>query len=171
MPSESSAQSPPFVVSSRLRGVRALGHVCWWIFVVTRILPENPATGGMPRRYADYLPLTRGDHGWTAYSPLASPGFVDLNILATASLIAFVVTVGAALVEAVLCRRWVPGILTVVAPVVGGAIVAVGSAARYGGVWDGVWLRPALAAGIVLIGVAVREVWARGRAPAAARRS
>lgn len=156
--------SHSFSVSSRLRGVRVVGHVFWWIFVVSELLTERPIVG-MPRRYADYVAV---DDGWTAYTPLTpSDGFVAVNVLSTASLIALVVTVAAAFVEAVACRRWVAGVVTVLAPIIGALIVIVGSAARYSGVWDDVQLRPVLAAGVVLVGVAVREVWARGCAPAA----
>ncbi|MGC7224588.1 hypothetical protein RBA13_22795, partial [Mycobacteroides abscessus subsp. massiliense] len=114
-------------------------HVSWWVFVVARFMSELGLTmgGGLPRRYADYgegsifgTGLGHGDFGWTAYEPLTDrppSGLSDplhaANIIATVSVAALAVTVIAALVEAILGRRWLLGAGTVIAPVTGAAII------------------------------------------------
>lgn len=154
---------------------RAVGHIAWWIFVVAQLMASGPGFGGLPGRYAPYLP----NSGWTAYTPLTdagtgwatsgpfTAGFTDANVLATTAAVALLVTIVAAFGEAVTYRSWATGGLTVAAPVIGGALVFVAIAAQRGDIWGGVYLRPMLAALIVLLGVAIREVWSRGFAPAA----
>lgn len=158
--------STSFTSSRAARITRIVGHATWWLFVVAQVMKDAPAATGLPSRYRAYTPLT--DAGWTAYTPLTSPGdFTDVNALATVSIVAILVCVIAATVEAIVARRWLSGALTVLAPIVGATLVVVGVEAQYGGVWNHVWLRPTLAAALVLLGVAVREIWARGFAPAA----
>lgn len=156
------------VVSSRATAIaRVVGHTAWWAFVITQVMKDASATTGLPNRYRAYLPLT--DAGWTAYTPLQSSpsGFTDANVLAAVSVAMLLLCVAAAIVEAIISRQWLTGLATVAAPAVGGALVIVGVQAQYGEVWTNVWLRPSLAVGLVLLGVAVREVWARGFTPAA----
>ncbi|MGV0740707.1 hypothetical protein ABQF35_30590 [Mycobacterium syngnathidarum] len=154
------------------------GHVSWWTFVVARLMSELGLTmgGGMPRRYADYSDgslfgsgLGSADYGWTAYEPLtnrppsvlADP-FFSANVIATVALIALAVTVIAAVVEAVLGRRWWVGAGTVLAPVVGAAIILTALYERAGFLGGGhVDLPPLVVFVLVLFGVAVREVWSR----------
>ena len=138
-----------------------VGHVSWWVFVVTALFNRGPMGSG-PRRYADYVPVQ--DRGWTAYTPLTgslhsppSDGFTALNILSTLTVVAAVITVAAAVAEGLLGRRWMTGLLTVGAPLLGGALVLVAS---HGGFGD--WYLLLVAA---LCGVAIREVWSRAFAP------
>ncbi|OBB88036.1 hypothetical protein A5779_32355 [Mycolicibacterium peregrinum] len=169
----------------RLRRVgvaRVVGHVSWWIFVVARLMSELGLTmgGGMPRRYADYSAdsifgsgLGQADYGWTAYEPLtdrppsalADP-FYSANIIVTVSVAALAVTVIAALVEAVLGRRWLSGAGTVLAPIIGAAIILTALYERAGFLGGGqLDLPPLLVFLLVLLGIATREVWSRALAP------
>lgn len=160
--------SPPDV-AERTTVWRAVGHVGWWIFVVAQLMSSVPGFGGMPSRYGwtSYTPLTDAGTGWADSTPFDS-GFSDANVLSTVAVVALIVTIVAALGEAISYRRWTfGGLVTVAAPVVGGALVMAGIGAQHGELWSGVYLRPMLAALIVLLGVAIREVWSRRLAPAA----
>lgn len=157
-------------MSRGLRVGRIIGHVAWWIFVVTRTVGGVSGSAGLPRRYTSYIPLTSTDDGWSAYMPTAPmDGFTDANILATLSMIALAVTILAAVAEAITYRSWLASSLTIAAPVVGAALVMLAIDAQDGLVWDGVYLRPVLVASLIMLGVAVREIWSRGFAPAARR--
>lgn len=165
----------------RMRVARAVGHVSWWLFVVARLMSEPGWTmGGMPRRYADYSDgslfgsgLGSADYGWTAYEPLTTrtpSAFADpffaANIITTVMLIALAATVIAALVEAILGRRWRVGAATVLAPVIGAAIILTALYERSGFLGGGhLDLPPLVVFVLVLFGVAVREVWSRAIAP------
>ncbi|QIS11138.1 hypothetical protein [Nocardia arthritidis] len=151
---------------------RVGGHAFWWVFVVAMMIgggftwlgTEARRAGfagvgrecgwwtsgfvtGVPRRYADYLPND------------------SINVLtepATYALIAFGLVVLAAVVEAVLCRRLVAGLVTVAVPLVSG----VGIAFAAHGLDASVEFTPILTLVIVLAAVALREVWMRAFAPA-----
>lgn len=153
-----------FTVSRPYRAARIIGHLTWWVFVVALVARESSGATGA-RRYADYL--SADDDGWSAFTAFTSVHDIcdDSNVLATTAFIALVVCVLAAGVEAVLGRAWLPGIVTVSAPILGAVVVYIGAEARNGGVWQDVYLRPTLATALILVGVAVREVWARGFAP------
>ncbi|GAA3967592.1 hypothetical protein [Gordonia caeni] len=152
-----------------LAWARVLGDVGWWTFLVASLLGIAGIEGGMPRRYAEYLPS--GDTGWTAYTPLLDDTFVEHNILATTALVGLVVTVLAAVAEAVLTRRWTMGIAGVAAAAAGCALVFL--AAYWADPGTGtVQLRPSLVLVVCLIGVAVREGgvrWTRSRVDALSR--
>lgn len=150
----------------RVRVARVVGHVSWWVFVVARLMSDwGLATGGMPRRYADY--------GWSAYEPLTdrppsgiSEHFFNTNVIATVAVAALAATVIAAVVEAILCRRWLLGAGTVLAPVTGAAIILTALYERAGYLGGGQLHLPLLTVFmLVLLGVAVREVWSRGVVP------
>ncbi|MGV0773210.1 hypothetical protein [Mycobacterium syngnathidarum] len=161
---------------------RITGHVSWWVFVVARLMSELGLTvgGGMPRRYADFTGdslfgsgLGHDDYGWTAYTPLtdrppsapADP-FFTANLIAAVAVIALAVTVVAALVEAVVERRWLVGAGTVLAPILGAAIILTALYERAGFLGGAHFdLSPLLVFLLVLLGVAVREVWSRALAP------
>lgn len=163
------------LLTSRIAQVT--GHVSWWVFVVGRLMSELGLTmgGGMPRRYADYSAdsifgsgLGQADSGWTAYEPLTNqpPGLSDpfyaANIISTVAVAALVVTVIAAMVEAALGRRWLIGAGTVLAPVIGAAIILSALYERAGFLGGGdLELPPLLVFLLVLLGVAIREVWSR----------
>ncbi len=153
---------------------RVIGHVGWWVFVVSALFAmaaEAAAGPTGPRRYADYLPA---DAGWTAYSPGEAPGAESLgrpwrgplfddpivagNVCATVALVAIVVVVLAAVAEAIAGRQ--PGaagvrraVVTVAAPILGGTLVALGATGGVGGLP----LRWPLLFALVLAGIAVRE--------------
>ncbi|OBI66152.1 hypothetical protein A5664_14735 [Mycolicibacterium fortuitum] len=162
-----------------MRVARVTGHVNWWVFVVARLMSELGLTmgGQMPRRYADYAGDSifgtglgvRGDYGWTAYTPLTdgpptglSDPFFETNVLSTISIVALAVTTIAAVVEAVLARRWLSGAGTVLAPVIGAAIILTALHERSGYLGGGRLELPLFVVFVlVLLGVAVREVWSR----------
>lgn len=153
------------------------GHVSWWVFVVGLLIVEME-TFGLPRRYADYAAadslfgtgLGQSDFGWTAYTPLTDgPLIIDsitsANIVATVTVVALAVTVLAAVVDAVAVRRWPAGIGTVLAPVLGAAIILMALQTRSSHFGGGLQLNPILVFAVVLVGVAIREVWSRRFAP------
>ncbi|SKG48635.1 Uncharacterised protein [Mycobacteroides abscessus subsp. massiliense] len=150
----------------------------WWVFVVARFMSELGLTmgGGLPRRYADYgegsifgTGLGHGDFGWTAYEPLTdrppsglSDPFYVANVISTITVAALAVTVIAALVEAILGRRWLLGAGTVIAPVTGAVIILTALYERAGYLGGGRLDLPVLLVfALVLAGVAIREVWSR----------
>ncbi|MFT4200486.1 hypothetical protein [Gordonia sp. (in: high G+C Gram-positive bacteria)] len=131
-----------------MRTVRAAGHVGWWVFVVSALFTcfaQSPVSG-MPRRYADYLP---------------DDGFDEGNTFAMLMLAAALVVLMAAVAEAILGKRWEPGLLTIGAPIVGGALITVVALGGIGDARFSLWLLFAL----TLLGVAIREVWSRALAP------
>ncbi|WP_135453505.1 hypothetical protein [Mycobacterium sp. DL99] len=158
------------------RVARVTGDVSWWIFVVARLMTEMTSFG-MPRRYADYdestfgVGLGQSDFGWTAYEPLTdqppstlTDPFYSANIIATVAAAALAVTVIAAVVEAVAVGRWPAGIATVVTPIFGSALILTALHYRSGFAGE-LQLNLTAVFVLVLIGVAVREVWSRGFAP------
>lgn len=162
------------------RIARVTGAVSWWVFVVARLMAEmNSAArnSGLPRRYADYdesifgVGLGHNDFGWTAYEPLTdhppsalSDGFFVVNVIASVAVVALAITAIAAVVEAISVARWPTGIATILAPITGGAIIL--SALYYGtGFGSGLQLNLLIVFALVLVGIAVREVWSRVWAP------
>ncbi|WP_323848788.1 hypothetical protein [Mycolicibacterium mucogenicum] len=156
------------------------GAVSWWVFVVARLMTEmNSAAlnSGLPRRYADYdesifgVGLGHNDFGWTAYEPLTdhppSPlndVFFIANVIASVAVVALAITAIAAVVEAITVARWPTGIATILAPITGAAIIL--SALYYGtGFGGGLKLNLLIVFALVLLGVAIREVWSRVWAP------
>lgn len=156
------------------------GAVSWWVFVVARLMTEmNSAAwnSGLPRRYADYddsifgVGLGHNDFGWTAYEPLTNhpPSplndvFFLANVMASVTVVALAITAIAAVVEAVSVARWPAGIATILTPVTGAAIIL--SALYYGtGFGSGLQLNLLIVFALVLVGIAVREVWSRVWAP------
>ncbi|MFT3898765.1 MAG: hypothetical protein QM728_00750 [Gordonia sp. (in: high G+C Gram-positive bacteria)] len=131
-----------------MRNVRAVGHVAWWVFVVSALFTyfaQNTAIG-LPRRYADYLP---------------EDGFDQGNTFAMLMLAAAIVVVIATIGEAMLGKRWEPGILTVGAPLLGGLLIVVVAMGGFGGYRFDLWVLFVL----TLAGVAIREGWSRALAP------
>ncbi|MFT4086476.1 MAG: hypothetical protein QM658_04870 [Gordonia sp. (in: high G+C Gram-positive bacteria)] len=149
-----------------LRVARGTGHVCWWLFVLSALFAVLSLGPSGPMRYADYRP----DFGWTAYTPLtdsspalsaASSNFTAVNFFATLALVAVAITVCAAVAEAVFGRRLWTGVVTVVAPVVGGLLIAI---VHNGGVGS-MYFRIEILFALAVLGVAIREVWSRALAP------
>ncbi|MFJ6099108.1 hypothetical protein [Williamsia muralis] len=77
------------------------------------------------------------------------------------SVVTFVVVLIAAVVEAIAVRQVVPGIVTVAAPCVAFGLLLLATP----GVLDSVEFSTMLTVAVVLVAVAVREIWARGFAP------
>jgi heme/copper-type cytochrome/quinol oxidase subunit 1 len=148
------------------------GAVSWWVFVVARLMTEmNSAAlnSGLPRRYADYdesifgVGLGHNDFGWTAYQPLNDVFFI-VNVIASIAVAALAITAIAAVVEAISVARWPTGIATILAPITGAAIIL--TALYYGTGFGGcLRLNLLIVFALVLLGVAIREVWSRVGAP------
>lgn len=156
------------------------GAVSWWVFVVARLMTEmNSAAlnSGLPRRYADYdesifgVGLGHNDFGWTAYEPLTNhpPSplndvFFIANAMASVAVVALAMTAIAAVVEAISVARWPAGIATILAPVIGAAVIL--TALYYGiGFGRGLHLNLLIVFALILLGIAIREVWSRVWAP------
>ena len=155
------------------RAARVTGDTSWWVFVVGVLIAEIYSFG-LPRRYADYeesifgVGLGQGDAAWTGYEPLTdqpSPVidfFYSANAVASAAALALVLTVIAAVVEAVAVGRWPVGVASILAPVAGAGIILATLRYRHG---VDLWLNLTAVFALVLVGVAVREVGVRGWAP------
>lgn len=147
---------------------RILGHCAWWIFVVATLFAGGITWTGVDR-YVPFVPVLHGagwidipstdapvaivDFAGTAYDPGVDPEIV--------SVVAFVVVLIAATVEAISVRQVLPGMATVAAPCVALGLLLLATP----GVLQSVSLDTLATMGIVLIAVAVREVWARRFAP------
>lgn len=162
-----SRQRQSILVSARLTG-----HVMWWVFVVSALFAGGITWWGTYSTIG--AAFAEGQAGWTAYTPTTGAVYVDLiggspgihtwwQNPGFYALVAFVVVVGAALVDAVAARRLVAGIVTVVVPFVALGLFVLATP----GTIDGVELRSILSMALVLAGVAVREVWMRAGAPRA----
>lgn len=156
------------------------GAVSWWVFVVARLMTEMnsaPLNSGLPRRYADYdesifgVGLGHKDFGWTAYEPLTNhpPSplndvFFIANVIASVAVVALAITTIAATVEATTVARWPAGIATILTPISGAVIIlsALHYGTRFGG---GFQLNLVIVFVLVLVGIAIREVWSRVWAP------
>jgi hypothetical protein len=158
------------------RIARASGHVAWWIFVVATLfaggvtwLRERVFVGGVSYGRVDrwlshssYVPEYDGATSFVATrNGSMSDWFGDP---ASYSMVAFIVVAATALVEALVVRRLVPGLVTVAVPFV--ALVMIASVTPFG-FWN-LELRPVLAMAVVLAAVAVREMWVHTYSPAVA---
>lgn len=138
------------------RRAHTAGDVFWWIFVVATLL-----AGGITWFGVDVY----DDFGWTAYAPLTSQSqqyanYVPLarfGAIESVSAVSFCLLVLAALVEAVVVRRLVAGIVTVAVPFVAAALMW--SALPRGHSSFSVETISALLG--VLAAVAIRELWER----------
>lgn len=153
------------------------GAVSWWVFVVARLMAEmNSVDSGLPRRYADYneslfgVGLGHNDFDWTAYEPLTHPPsplndvFFTANVIAGIAVVALAITAIAAVVEAISVARWPAGIATILAPITGAAVIL--TALYYGtGFGGGLQLNLPIVFTLVLVGIAIREMWSRVWAP------
>ncbi|MEV0673122.1 hypothetical protein [Mycobacterium sp. NPDC050441] len=154
--------------SNRRYAIARIAHVtgdaAWWIFVVARLMAEMNSYG-MPRRYADFsedslfgVGLGQGDY------------FYSTNLISSVAIVALTVTVIGAVTEAVAVGKWPIGIGTILAPVTSAAVVLVALYARTGFAGE-LQLNPIVVLVLVLLGVAVREVWSRAFAPRPSRDS
>ncbi|MGW4100642.1 hypothetical protein [Mycobacterium sp. NPDC004974] len=164
------------------RIARVTGDVSWWVFVIARLAAEMNSFG-LPRRYADYssepifgVGLGHTDFGWTAYEPLTDQPpslvtdfFYSTNVVSSIAAVALAVTVTAAVVEAVAVGRWPAGVATILTPIAGAGVIL--TALHYrSGFAGGLQLNPTVMFGLVLLGVAIREVWSRAWAPRRTRK-
>lgn len=159
------------------RVAHVTGDIAWWVFVVGRLMSELAFPSfGMPRRYADYDESLFGtglgnadDEGWSAYVPLTdqppsmlTDTLVNANVVAASATGALAVTLIAATTEAVARGRWRTGVGTVVAPLVGAFVILFALYERDGILGGGRLDLPLVGVFVlVLLGVAVREVWSR----------
>ena len=153
---------------SVLFGARITGHIMWWIFVVSALF-----AGGISwwREYAAIdASFVSGLYGFTIYTPTTGAGYIDLASSpspqwwqdpAVYALTAFVLVVVASVVDAIAARQLLSGIVTVLVPFVALALFVLAAP----GAINGVFLHSTVALMLVLVGVAIREVWMRALAP------
>jgi hypothetical protein len=146
---------------------RIAGHSAWWAFVVATLFAGGITWTGLDR-YIPVIPLPRGS-GWIDISPGST--FMIADIAGSSydpwsdpelwSAIAFAAVLIAAVLEAISAREVLPGIMTVAAPCIGWGLLL----STTPGVFDSVRFNTMQAMAVVLLAVAVREVWARRFAP------
>lgn len=149
-----------------MRAIRAVGHVSWWVFVVGAVIAQLTSNtlwlwpgGSSSFGWTAYTPQTNGVLYQGDYGPVG--GDQPSSVVAVVALLALVVTIAAAVIEAYRGGHWSSGVVTVLAPIVGAVFVlfnVVGSVI-------GAQFFTHIAFALVLIGVAIREVWSRGFAP------
>ena len=151
---------------------RITGHSAWWIFMVATLYAGGITWTGVSR-YGSYIGATSftKEYGWTAYTGLTDLPVGIADFAGSSydpwtdpelwSAIAFGAVLIAAVVEAVSAREVLPGIVTVAAPCVAFGLLLLATP----GVLDSVQLGTMTTIGVVLVAVAVREVWARRFAP------
>ena len=153
---------------------RTTGHAAWWVFMVATLFAGGITWTGIDRSYfeagfearsgatytGDYV-YSDGDVLSYHFGEVASTSFDRWTELELWSLVAFVVVLIAAVVEAVAARRLLPGVVTVAAPCVAFGLLLLATP----GVLDTVEFDTTLTMSVVLIAVAVREAWARRFAP------
>ncbi len=143
------------------RAAHIAGHAFWWVFVVATMLAGGITWFGDGEQ---------DDFGWTAYTPLVdlprryadylpSDGFEPAGVM---SVIGFCLLVLAALVEAVAVRRVVAGVITVAVPFAAATLIWSALPRGHGNFY----LEPTVALVVILVAVAIREVWERRLAPA-----
>ncbi|MGV0771775.1 hypothetical protein [Mycobacterium syngnathidarum] len=154
-----------------------VGHVSWWVFVIGGLTAEMNSFG-LTRRYTDCssesifgVGLGQSDVGWVACEPLTdqppSPMtdfFSSVNAVASVAAAAVAVTVIAAVVEAFAVSRWPAGVATILTPIFGSALILITLHYRHAAA-GGPELNIIAVFVLVLLGVAVREMWSRVWAP------
>jgi hypothetical protein len=154
---------------------RITGHVAWWIFVVATLFAGGITWTGVSNRLNSSFvdaSFTARSFGWTAYTPLTDSPVGIANFSASPpydrwtdpefwSMVAFTVVLIAAVIEAISARHALPGMATVAAPCVALGLLLLATP----GILDSVELDTMSAMGVVLVAIAVREVWARQFAP------
>lgn len=152
---------------------RTTGHAAWWIFVVATLFAGGITWTGVSR-YGNYIGATSftKEYGWTAYTGLTDSPVGIADYLGSSSYdpwrdfelwsaIAFGAVLIAAVVEAISAREVLPGLVTVAAPCVAFGLLLLVTP----GVLDTVGFDTMATMAVVLIAVAVREIWARWFAP------
>jgi hypothetical protein len=149
--------------------VKTIGDAAWWVFVVARLMSQfGLMLMGVPSRYTGLL---GSGGGWTSYTPITdrpaslwNDGLYEANALTVIALAGLAVTVVAAVVLAIHSRRWIAGIVTVAAPVIGAAIILFALEQRAGDLGGNMDLPLLVVFVLVLLGVAVRAYGGRALA-------
>lgn len=147
---------------------RTTGHVAWWIFVVATLFAGGVTWLGLD----DDGWFSARSTGWTAYTPLTDSPVAIANFTGPEpyewwtepevfAASAFALVVIAAVVEATTVRRIGLGVVTIAAPIVALGILVIATPR----VFTSFELSTMSTMCLVLLAVAVREVWARRFAP------
>lgn len=147
---------------------RNTGHIAWWVFVVATLFAGGVTWLGL----GEEAPFSTRTTGWTSYTPLTDYPVSIANLAGPApyewwtepevfAALAFAVVVLAAAVEAIAVRQLVPGVVTIAAPLVALVILIFVTPT----VFTSFELTKIPTMALVLLAVAVREVWARRFAP------
>jgi len=155
---------------------KAIGHVSWWIFVVATLYAGGVYWWGSHRGIG--APVIR-DGTWSVYIPfIPGAGYEDIpagrsyaawhatstdnwDAPSTYAMIAFVVVVLAALVDAAILRRAIPGIVTVAVPFISLGFFVLATPDTF----DGTQLKWQITMLITLAAIAIREIWTRALLP------
>lgn len=159
------------------RSAHVTGDVAWWVFVVARLMVEIDSYG-LSGRYGDYsrsLFTTVFDvpgRGWTSYTPQTGrlpPGLHDSvlagDVISACAIGALAVVITTAVIEAIAVGHWRAGIGSIAAPIAGAAVILFALHERTGGFVGGQQLNTFIAFVLVLVGVAIRQVWSQALAP------
>ncbi|ORM38306.1 hypothetical protein BFL43_00170 [Williamsia sp. 1135] len=153
---------------------RVSGHISWWVFVVATLFAGGINWWG---RQSTFAASFADDVGWTIYAPVRTTGsgYIDVQWEQTYDrwwqspgvygVIAFVIVVITAVTTAFIGGRIASGIGTVLVPfaALGLFVLATPDAV------EGVELSTILSMLLVLVAIAIREVWMRAGPPAPAR--
>lgn len=148
---------------------RVTGHVMCWIFVVATLFAGGitwfSGTVSYPTVDPSFLArsgyYTRDDGVFSDYYGYIPSSYNPWTEPQLWSLVAFVVVLIAAVIEAISAQRLLPGVVTVAAPCVALGLLLLVTP----GVVDSGGFSTMLTMGVVLLAVAVREAWARRGAP------
>lgn len=147
---------------------RNTGHIAWWVFVVATLFGGGVTWLGL----GEEAPFSTRSTGWTSYTPLTDHPVGIANFAGPApyewwtepevfAAVAFALVVLAAAGEAIAVRQIVRGVVTVAAPFVALGILLFVTPT----VVTSIELDKIPTMALVLLAVAVREVWARRFAP------
>lgn len=133
---------------------RVVGHAAWWVFVLSIVLQRVMVTRvTYEGAYEPVFGTGLGSSG--SWARRSYWWFESLDALVVISLLALVLVVAAAAVESVSLRGWSTKLANVAVPLVAAAWI----------VWVNEFLVTAISVYLVLLlmllGVALREVWAR----------
>lgn len=136
------------------RIARVTGDVAWWVFVVARLMVEMSS------------------YGWTAYTPQTDrlpPELHDrvlaADVILACAIGALAIVITTAVIEGIAVGRWPAGVGTVVAPVIGAAVILAALYERSGNPFGGLQLNLVIVFVLVIVGVAIRQVWSQALAP------
>lgn len=142
----------------------------WWVFVVSALFAGGITWWGTYSTLG--AAFAEGPVGWTAYTPTTGAVYFDLiggspgihqwwQNPGFYALVAFVLVIVAAVVDAIAARRLIAGIVTMLVPFAAFGLFVVATP----GTIEGVELRSIIAMALILAGVAIREIWMRAVLP------